>query len=489
MARSLGKIASDYFNKASKFAGDVNEKVLNSDYNILAPKNLVYLANSPLVKNTPKIDVASKIQNPIARAAVSIPEAIVNTPMQSTQSAGHLIRSLNDRTATAQSLIGDTAGVAELPLLLASGGSAGAAGQTLKQKVITGALRGAKTGALYGGLHGLEAGSNDATVSDQVKRATKEAVVGLGAGALIGGATPLVTAGVSKVVQKIRQPSYDRSLYDLLDKDLSNIAQSDHPAKNEYIKATLDSLPEGKIKENLLKKYLSDERGFVDFSAPITNGTKQGSLQGKYLTKQAQDVIAYLAQGKSPEDILAEHPELNSGIQEASQRMRGFGLLADMDNAIKQKQWNDALKIGNAIKADKKYAEYIPQVDDYLSNVPKELGPISADAILEKVRKGTVTPEEGRQLLSLPEYKAALNKSLEKLPAKMKDRVNIAIDRGDIRGVLENYIAPNDPALREAMKAATQQADDIGVNFGKVLKDQRGFIDPTAPVDLAKTYD
>jgi len=372
MARSLGQVASDYFNKASKFAGDVNESVLNSDYNILAPKNLVALANSPLVKNTPKVNLASKIQNPIARAAASIPEAIVNTPMQSTESAGHLIRSLNDRTATAQSLIGDTAGVAELPLLLASGGSSGAAGQTLKQKVITGALKGAKSGAIYGGLHGLEEGKNDQSIQDQVKRATKQAVVGLGAGALIGGPAPLVSAGAQKVVQKFKPPTYDQSMYDLLDSDLNKISQSDHPQKNEFIKATIDGLPNGKVKDNLLKKYLSDERGFVDMNAAIGgSGTKQGSMEGKYISQDVQDVIYKMTHGEDSMSIAKSGKYSMGALQEANQRLRGFGLLADLDNAIKQQQWADVPKIANAIKADNKYADYIPQVDDYLKNIPK----------------------------------------------------------------------------------------------------------------------
>lgn len=97
--------------------------------------------------------------------------------------------------------------------------------------------------------------------------------------------------------------------------------------------------------------------------------------QTPYLTPDVADAMAQMKSGKKMSELAKD---FNSGVlQEANQRLKGVGLLADLDAAFKAENYSDVVKFANDMIGDVKtngaqspYVEYIDGLKDYLKFTP-----------------------------------------------------------------------------------------------------------------------
>lgn len=148
----------------------------------------------------PTLDITSGIKNPVARLAATIPQEIINTPSRAIQAASRLPQS-----RTPQQVIGNIAGMAELPLSIATFGAGSAlrnvAQQGLRPLISQGAKTGLKYGSGFGTLTGLSENRNAPDVRSMLKGTLPYTLTGGVVGAGLGAATPIAFKGIEKGVQ------------------------------------------------------------------------------------------------------------------------------------------------------------------------------------------------------------------------------------------------------------------------------------------------
>jgi hypothetical protein len=329
----------------------------------------------------------------------------------------------------AQNWIGNAAGIAN-PILTAWNLQHSAPilgkGAPLLDRMISGAQFGAKTGFATGGLQGLEDNRNQ-SLDQQFMKSIGQATTSGVLGGIFGAAVPAVSDAGGYLFNKAKDVLKDQNGF----MSLGGTPTSE-------LDDMLQRLPDGEV-------------------------PKSGSIEGKYMNADVNEVIYKMQQGAKPMDLM--HQGYSSGaLQEASQRLQGYGLLADLDEAIKAKDAGDVKRIAQQISQDPKYAQYIPQLKDYLSQFVDDFGTPNPAApgvkdIMSNEQGFVKMPGTGESI-----FRKGAENFTDNADMTYQERFNM-------------------PVLKKLNAGSDRVVYDLGDNVIKVAKNARGLVQNSNELD------
>lgn len=161
-------------------------------------------------RQLPKFQFADRIQNPVGRLAVTVPQEILNAPRDVFAGSLGLGSNIADaaygKRVSSSSVLRNVGSIGKgftnvyAPKGVGSLAKAGYSGG-LRSLAKRGAIQGAKIGALGGASYGLTEGN---TAQEQLQNALKQAAIGGTLGAGIGAASPYIGRGVRNSRQAIK---------------------------------------------------------------------------------------------------------------------------------------------------------------------------------------------------------------------------------------------------------------------------------------------